>query len=158
MGGILKLPFTVNSVFGATEWIVSPMPMVLEQSVRAITSSMVQGASAHVQLRSRAMKKKSLQRFLIKVSWSKNDQNIHFQDFPEQPQHYDQCFWKTAPRFQNPAKNNVWYLSTIVFWGHLNTYFMIDYFRWIRCPPPHHNQKLAMGLDLICPPWVHLRA
>ena len=103
------------------------------------------------------MKKKSLWIFLIKVNWSKGDQNIHFQDFPEQSQHYALCFWKTAPLFQNPAKYIVWFLSTIVFWGDLNTYFMIYYFRWIRCSPPHHNQKLAMGHGLICPPCVHLR-
>ena len=103
------------------------------------------------------MKKKSLQRSLIKVNQSKGDQNIHFQDFPEQSQHYALCFLKTAPLFQNPAKYIVWYLSTIVFWGDLNTCFMVYYFRWIRCSPPHHNQKLAMGQDLICPPCVHLR-
>ena len=74
------------------------------------------------------MKKKSFQRFLIKVNQSKGDQNIHFQDFPEQSQHYALCFLKTAPLFQNPAKYIVWYLSTIVFWGDLNTYFMIYYF------------------------------
>ena len=67
------------------------------------------------------MKKKSLQRSLIKVNQSKGDQNIHFQDFPEQSQHYALCFWKRAPLFQNPAKYIVYDILARSYFGEIWT-------------------------------------